>query len=288
MRKPAIQRLLELLALCSLRGQYRIARALAFSLRHTPNQISQLVRENLRLCFPAAERAEQERLYRAAIEHTCYAMTELAAIWCWPPEKVLARITTLDICDEFAQAQRGRIILAPHLGSWEMLVLWLGQACQAMILYKPRRKASLDRFMRKSRARTGGTLVPTEKKGLRKLLLELKNGGSLMILPDQKPPPDRASIDSSFFGVSAPTTTLVQNLCSKVDCDVFLATIYRASPLGDFCLRLSPLQHAALAAEKTRSARYLNDQIAGLVAEHVEQYQWGYRRFAQSAYDSIR
>lgn len=284
MGKPFIQYCLELLSLFSLSTQYRIARGLAFVLRHSSNQLSRQTRANVDLCFAQHDAAERDWLYAESIRHTCYAMTELAAIWCWPPDRVLGQITQSEICPEFEQSTRGRVILAPHFGSWEMLVLWLGQACEAMILYKRRKNKALDQFILQARARSGGTPVPTKKHGLRKLLLELKEGGSLMILPDQRPARSKAQIESTFYGLSAPTTTLVHNLCSKVECDVFIATVVRSSPLGEFALRIDPLDHAQLAGDEAASAQYMNDQIEERVHQHVEQYQWGYARFAASVY----
>ncbi len=257
-------------------------------LRNTSNQVSRQARENIRLCFADLDRAGQQALYHEAMRHTCYAMTELAAIWCWPVERVLARITSIDVCDEFEQSSQSRIILVPHLGSWETLAVWLGRHYNAIMLYKRRKNREVDSFIKQVRARSGGELVPTKKHGLRQLLIGLKAGRSLMILPDQRPGGKKAYIESSFFGFSAPTTTLVQNLCSKIDCDVFIASVCRSAPPGEFSLRIRPLEQARLAADDVDSAQYMNDQIEALVRQHPAQYQWGYRRFDSRAYAAAK
>ena len=228
MRKPLIQFYFELLSHFSLRLQYRLGDIIAFFLRNTTNQLSQLVQANIALCFADLGKDGQKYLYRESIRQTCYAMTELAAVWCWPVEKILARVTSVDICREFELSSRGRIILVPHLGSWETLVIWLGKKCNALIMYKRRKSKAVDQFVKTSRARSGGIPVPTKKHGLRKLLIGLREGNSLMILPDQRPAGNKARIDAEFFGVSAPTTTLVHNLCHKVECDVFLSSMQRS------------------------------------------------------------
>jgi len=283
-----LQRGLELLARFSLRNQYRLAELISLVLRNTSNQVSRQARENIRLCFTDLEPAAQRALYRDVMRHTCYAMTELAAVWCWPVDRVLERITSTDICDEFLHSSRSRIILAPHLGSWETLALWLGHNSNAIMLYKRRKNRELDNFIRQARARSGGSLVPTKKRGLRQLLIGLKEGKSLMILPDQKPGGKKAYIESRFFGFSAPTTTLVQNLCSKIDCDVFVANMRRSEPPGEFSLQILPLEHVRLAAEDVASAQYMNDQIESLVRQQLAQYQWGYRRFDSKVYAAAK
>ena len=212
---------------------------------------------------------------------------ELGTIWCRPVERVLELITSTDICAEFEASERARIIIAPHLGSWETLAVWLGKYYQPIMMYKRRKNKAMDQYIKQARARSGGTLVPTKKHGLRQLLRGMKQGGSLMILPDQKPGGNKARIGSSFFGISAPTTTLVQNLCTKVDCDVFIAAVCRSSPVGEFKLSIRPLDAALLAGEEVVSAQYMNDQIEAMVRENLAQYLWGYRRFSNRSYASL-
>ncbi|MEM7564984.1 MAG: lysophospholipid acyltransferase family protein [Pseudomonadota bacterium] len=287
MSKPAIQHCLELLSRLSLRSQYRLGDVFAFLLRCFPNQVSRQARENLKLCFPDLPADKRDYLYRESIRHTCYTMTELGAIWCWPHERVLEKITSSDICAEFEESG-SKIILTPHLGSWETFVIWVGHYQQAMTLYKRPHRKHLDGFIKTARTRAGGTLVPAKKRGLRKLLQGLKNGENVMILPDQKPGRNKARIESRFFGFDAPTTRLVHALCSKVDCSVFIATILRSNPVGEFHLEIKTLDHAELSADDIASARYMNDQIEQVCRKHLEQYQWGYRRFANKAYNAAK
>ena len=172
---------------------------MAFVARAIPNRFSRQMHENIGICFPGLDQSAQEQLYRRALRHTIYVFTELAAVWRWPAAKILPRITTLDICEEFQQTDRGKIVLAPHLGSWEMLGIWLGQHCDAIILYKRLKDKALDEYIRQLRGRTGGTPVPTKKHGLRKLLIGLRANGTLMILPDQKPGVGQSSYQVGIF-----------------------------------------------------------------------------------------
>ena len=287
MKKPLAQHFLELLSHASLRTLFRLADIAAFVVGRTPNQLSRTTRQNITLCFPGLDRAERRQLYRKSIRHTCYSVFELAAVWCWPMEKIQRQITQTDVCDSFDESTRGRIILLPHLGSWETLAVWLGQRINVMYLYKQRKNKALDAFVKQARARTGGIPVPTKKQGLRQLLVGLKKGGSVVILPDQRPRPNKVQIASTFFGLDAPTTTLVQNLCSKLDCDVFIAVVYRRATAGEYGLCIEPLEQARLAGDEVESADYMNEQIEQRVRRYPEQYQWGYRRFGNHVYESL-
>jgi lauroyl/myristoyl acyltransferase len=117
--KPAIQYCLGLLSHTSLRFQYRLANLAAFVLHRTPNQLSTQIRQNIRLCFKDLPKSEQQRIGRESMRHTCYSAVEPAALWFWPLDKVLGQITSFDICAEFEQHTGGKIILVPHLGSWD-------------------------------------------------------------------------------------------------------------------------------------------------------------------------
>ena len=287
MSKPLVQHCLELLSHASLRTLYRLGDFLALLVGNIPNRVSRTARQNIALCFPELDTRGQRRLYRQTIRHTCYSAVEVAAVWCWPIDKIQKHITQVEICDSFDQSTRGRIILLPHLGSWETLAVWLGQHSNVMYLYKQNKNKAIDAFVKQARARTGGIPVPTKKHGLRQLLVGLKRGGSVVILPDQRPRPNKVQIASTFFGLSAPTTTLVQNLCSKLDCDVFIALVYRSSPVGDFGLCVEPLENTRMADEGQASARYMNAQIEQRVRRFPEQYNWGYRRFSNQVYESV-
>ena len=259
---------------------------MAFLLGNTPNQVTRQTRQNLALCFADLDPQAQGQLYRQVIRHTCYSLVEVAAVWHWPHDRIEDRITQVDVCASFNECTSGRIILAPHLGSWETLAVWLGSHINSMFLYKRRKNKSVDAYVKQARSNSGGIPLPTKKPGLRQALIGLKKGGSLMILPDQKPSFNKARITSSFFGLDAPTTTLVHNLCSKLDCELFIAVAYRSSPAGEFSLQIEPLDRAQLGGDEQQSANYMNREIEQRVRSCPEQYQWGYRRFSNRVYES--
>lgn len=286
MSRAILHLFLGLLSQFSLRAQYRLADLLALGLRAVPNQVARQARANIALCFADRDADERRRLYRQVLRHTCYAMTELGALWCWPVERVRERIREVDVSPAYREGGKAKILLLPHLGSWETLGIWLGGHCEAIMLYKRRKRKhrAMDEFVIGRRARYGGELVPTTRQGLRRLMQGLRKGRTLVILPDQKPGGGKARIESTFFGHSAPTTTLVHNLCSRIECDVFLASVCRSEPPGEFELRIQDLEFAELAGDETRSAQYMNDRIEALVHTRPEQYQWGYRRFSNRVY----
>ena len=251
------------------------------------NQISLQTDKNIRLCFSGLNRKKQVNLTRASICHTCFSLIELASVWCWPVNKILAKIQREDVCEQFSRTIKGRLVVAPHLGSWELLNIWLAANRRLFSLYKPQRNAKVDNFILASRTHNGAQLVPTDASGLRKLIKGLKRGATVMILPDQKPRSNAAQIDSQFFGHAASTSPLIQNICKKIDCDVFIGAMYRNENSSTFSLCIESLDHYKLAAPEAESAQYLNDQIEIMVRKHLDQYQWSYERFTSAEYDTL-
>jgi KDO2-lipid IV(A) lauroyltransferase len=275
---------LKTLSNLSLASLYRIADFCSLLVTAIPNRTAKLIRQNIHLCFADQD---EKQLCRSTIKHTCYSALELAAVWCWPAEKILARITSENICDSFNQSEKGRIVIAPHLGSWELLNLWLAGQGDLVSLYKPQPNAGVDQFVLNARSRNGAQLIPIDASGLRQLSKGLKQGKTAMILPDQRPKKGKARVMANFFGHGAPTTPLIHNLCRRIDCDIFLACIFRNRAHASFELTLVELDHDKIAADQQSGLDYLNGEIETLIRQQPEQYQWGYSRFKPSTYRAL-
>jgi lauroyl/myristoyl acyltransferase len=131
-------------------------------------------------------------------------------------------------------------------------------------------------------------MVPTSTAGLRSLLAGLKKNATCMVLPDQRPAEKTGWIDSTFFRQPAKTSLLIKNLAQRVECDIFIATLNRSLDTGRYQLHMQRLGRDDLLQEDLASATYLNQRIEEMVSDQICQYQWGYRRFDESAYQAMR
>jgi len=278
---------LKVLSKFSLRNQYRIADFVSLLVSTIPNRTAKLIEQNIRICFPELDSRAQRQLCRETIKHSCYSAFELAAVWCWSVEKILASTVNANICTDFAESQKSRIIIVPHLGNWEILILWLAAQCDFMCLYKPQVKESVDQFILKARSRNGATMLPVDASGLKQLSRGLKLGKTAMILPDQRPKKDKTRSMSNFFGIPAPTTPMIHNLCKRMDCDVFIATAFRDVNTFRFNITVEALDLNKLTTELQSSLDYLNVAIEKIIRQEPAQYQWGYSRFKPSTYKSL-
>ena len=268
-----------MLSNCSILCLFKLAKYLAWIVANTKNQISGQTRINIQSCFPLLTDSQKKSFLKDSLHHTSCAFFELAAIWNHPINDVLNLITTHKINDSFFTPDKAKIIIAPHHGSWELLNLWLANEGPLYSLYKPARSKKVDQYVFKKRSRNKAILVPSNTSGLRKLLQGLKNNASCMILPDQRPAIGTAQINSSFFNNQVPTSLLIKRLASKVDCNIFIASITRNLKTGEYQLIVDSLKTTEFLSCDLKSATYLNKSIETFIVNTERQYQWAYRRF---------
>ena len=119
------------------------------------------------------------------------------------------------------------ILLTPHLGAWEIAALYVSKKYPLTALYRPPKLKSLNNIIYKARTRAGGTLLATDKKGVRALLQALRRGEVAGILPDQVP--NSGGFFAPFFGVPTYTMSLVARLAQKTNAKVFFTYAERTS-----------------------------------------------------------
>jgi KDO2-lipid IV(A) lauroyltransferase len=248
-------------------------------LARSDSAAGRVTRENLQLCFPQLPPAELEALARASLIETARAMLETGAVWLrdyrWVERRIVA-VEGLELAQAALADARGLIILAPHLGNWEVLGLYLSTLGPITSLYQPPENPALEQIVRHSREKVGATLVPTNRQGVMALLKTLKNGGFTAILPDQVPEPSGGAF-APFFGVPALTMTLVHNLVQRTHCQVLMAYARRVP--GGFVIVFCPAAAGIGGADEQCSLAQLNSSIEACVRAVPAQYQWEYKRF---------
>jgi KDO2-lipid IV(A) lauroyltransferase len=248
-------------------------------------RMQQTTATNLRLCFPALSAREREDLGRRSLQSTMQTIMEAGAAWLWPTHRTLAliqRVDNLALLQQAKAAGKGVIVLAPHLGNWEILGLYLntcglGQSYQ---LYQAPADARLGALIYRGRSRAGATMVATDNKGVAELLRALRAGNIAGILPDQVP--DAGGGDyAPFFGVPALTMTLLAKLQQKTGATVVMAFArrVRTEEGPGFELVFREPDATIYADDMPNALAGMNRSIEALISLAPEQYQWEYKRF---------
>lgn len=257
---------------------------LTYKLNLSPAKVT---RRNVSLCYPALEKNELEALCEKSVCQTTVLALEVFLVWkrnqAWFESRV-NKIHNGDLLTNAVAENKGVIILAPHIGNWEVLGKMLPQYGSTMSLYAPPKKQALEDVVKQSRQSSGATLVPTNNRGIAKLLKHLKGGGITGILPDQVPPRESGDY-ATFFGVNALTMTLVHGLYSRTKCRILVGAALRTN--DGFEIHFLEPDKNIYSDDLSISLFGLNKSVEAAVALAPEQYQWEYKRFKRQQDKSI-
>ncbi|MFZ3041260.1 MAG: lysophospholipid acyltransferase family protein [Thiobacillus sp.] len=272
-------RLLKLLARLPLPVLHGLGIGLGWLIYWAPSRHSARTRNNLLdsgLCTPGAD---CRRLLRQAIGESGKAIIELLAVWLRPYDKALKLVrgtSGWEQIDAARAAGKGVIVIAPHIGCFEIINLYYAARHPFTAMYKPPRQAFLDQLMLTGRRRGQATLVPTDLSGVRALLAALKRHEAIGILPDQVAT-GGDGVWASFFGRPAYTPTLVASLQRKTGAAGFFVAAERLSWGRGYHLHVMPLGET-LPADKAVAAARINQGVEEVVRRFPAQYMWNYNR----------
>jgi len=257
---------------------HRLGTGIGWLMLKIPNKQRRNALINIRLCFPHLDTDQALAFRRRSFLEYYKTYSEFAYLWFRPVPKVLSLVCEVSggelLCRDDG---RGVIALSPHLGAWELAGLYLSAQGPTTTLYKP--QPEVDRLIRKVRGRTGAELVPTDRRGIRRLIQTLRRGEYVGILPDQEPKLSPGSVFAPFFGVPALTMLLINRLVRKTGARViflFALRLPRAKGFHIHCLR-APV--GIDSEDEITAATALNQGIEDAVNTCPEQYLWAYKRF---------
>ena len=228
---------------------------------------------NIEICFPDITRERQQSLIKASLYETSMNVIDMARCWVRSREYLEGRISNVEgveHLDETVAAGQGTLVLLPHLGSWEIVSLYLSSRYRVTALYREPRATALADFIHRQRQRHGVRLMSIGTSGLRAVLQAL-------LFPDQVPPRHSGQF-APFFGELTLTMTLGSKLIRRSGARAVCAYCKRL-PGGRYELVFRPVDEAIYEADLTTSLAGLNRSVEACVRECPEQYQWEYRRF---------
>lgn len=275
-------RLLSLLGLRNAQGLGRLLGGLAWKLG---GRSADTTRRNLEACYPHLDRPAVQRLGRKSLQETGATALEIPLMWEWPVERCLGLIREIEGEELLENAQagnRGLLLLAPHLGNWELTGLFFASRYRMAALYSPPNQPGFEAYMKKVRSRSGSELVATDRRGITRLFSILKRGGVVGILPDQTPRREGGEF-APFFGIPTTTMTLASKLIQKTGAKPLITYAQRLPDARGFRIVIRETAPGMESAELIESLTALNRSVEACIAEAPEQYQWEYKRFRRTA-----
>lgn len=224
----------------------------------------------------------QPDLVSQAVREAGKGMLELPAIWLAPLPRVVRLVKEIQGWEHFEaamQAGKGVAVVAPHVGCWEIINLYIAARQPFTAMYKPARQELANRIMRKGRERGQAKLVPTDLSGVKALLGALKRGEAIGVLPDQV-----ATIGDGvwapFFGRWAYTPTMTVRLIQSTGATPLMVYAERLSWGRGYRLHFDPLTEP-LPKDRAQAAASLNREVERVARKLPAQYMWSYNRYKQ-------
>lgn len=235
---------------------------------------------NLRICLPELSSEEQQRLSKESMAHTGMTAMEIPLMWEWPVDKcfnLIKETRGLELVDQALASGKGLILLAPHLGNWELTGLFFSSRYKMAALYSPPHIKEFEDYMIRVRGRLGSELVRGDRKGLLRLMGILKEGGVAGILPDQSPR-GKTNAYAPFFGMEVRTMTLVNRLIQKTGANVLVTFAERLPDGKGFRLIVEEAVPGNGDSDPVVAATALNQSVEKVIRMAPAQYQWEYKR----------
>ncbi|HQT43233.1 MAG TPA: lysophospholipid acyltransferase family protein [Halothiobacillus sp.] len=276
-----LRSLLRVFAALPLRLSHTIGIGFGWLAWATHSAMRKTAEENIQRCLPELSPDEQRQLVRETLHETGKTITELGMIWQGSKsriESLATRIEGQEILEQALAAGRGAILLAPHSGAWELGGLYTATRTPMTTLYRPPREPAFEELMNRARERFGAQLVPANRHGVKALLLALRRGEVVAILPDQEPSVGEGEF-APFFGQPAYTVTLIHNLMQKTGAIAILGRTERLPRGQGYSLHYFAAPAGMYDPDPAIALAALNAGVEQMVRENPAQYQWVYRRF---------
>jgi KDO2-lipid IV(A) lauroyltransferase len=275
----------RLLSMFSLGGAQRLGRWLGGIAWKLGGRSADTTRKNLRACYPHLSSDEIEALGRNSLRETGATALEIPLMWEWPAERCLGLIKEIEgeeLLEDYKAGKQGLLLLAPHLGNWELAGLFFASRYKMAALYSPPNQPGFEAYMKAVRSRSGSELVATDRRGIMRLFGILREGGVVGILPDQTPRREGGEF-APFFGIPAITMTLASKLIQKTAAKPLVTYAQRLPNAQGFRIVIREVGPEMASKDMTQSLTALNQSVEKCIADVPAQYQWEYKRFRRTA-----
>ena len=271
-------RLMSLLPLSLAQGFGRLLGRMLWIHRTRAREVA---RVNLSMVYPDMPEQERDALLKSTLLHNGMAAAEMGMFWGRSAASSLSLIRQVhneELLQQALEDDRGLLLLAPHIGNWELLNQYLAQRTDMTIMFKPAKNPVFDEWMKQRRELIGARLVPTTAGGVRSLFKALQRGQAVGFLPDQEPE-RRSGVMVPFMEVPTLTPRMPFELLQRTKARALMVFAVRLPNSEGFDIHLLEADEQIYSTDPMESSEGLNKSVEQVVATAPEQYQWTYKRF---------
>lgn len=241
-------------------------------------RVHRVAERNLRRALPQLDDTAVKRTLRGMWDNLGRTAAEFSDVARIPVERI--EVVGREHIEALRDDGKPGILISGHIGNWELMqVTWARIGLRALGIYRAANNAATDRIFQDLRERSGNTFAPKGKRAARAILAELRRGGHVALLVDQK---QNDGMAAPFFGRDAMTGYVVAEMALRFGCPVLPMRVERlggarfrivadppfvATPTGDH------------AADVLRVTRQINEILEAWITARPDQWFWVHRRW---------
>lgn len=271
--------LMRVLTWLPMRVQFALGAGLGHLAMWALKSRREVVRINLRVCFPDMDPRQREALVTAHFHALGRGVFETGLAWFASDRRLHPHfeVEGREHLDAALATGQGLLLLTGHFSTLEIgariVCSYLGMRFHAM--YRPYSNAVMDYFMHRWRERRSG-LPALPREDLRRLVKSLREGRAIWYAPDQTLDP-RMSVFAPFFGMPAPSLVATARLARMGRARV-LPFFPQRTPSG-WKVRFYPMLENFPGEEDVEDATRVNRAIEEGILQSLPEYFWIHKRF---------
>lgn len=179
-------------------------------------------------------------------------------------------------------AGRGAVVVTPHYGNWELLLLHgAASGLPLRVITEARRNQAVEALITCLRSRSGARIIPQRGAAL-KLLKALRRGECVILITDHNPPEEGGGEWLEFFGVPAFSNNIAAALALRTGAPLFAC---HSLPLPDGRVRLiyGPEIPYTITGDDHADIRRISqqclDHFEKIIRENPDHWLWFYKRW---------
>jgi KDO2-lipid IV(A) lauroyltransferase len=201
-------------------------------------------------------------------------------LWIWRHPKSAIDKSVLENLDQvigLSSNGKGLIVLASHLGGFEIVPHIFAEHTRATVMYRPARKGWVNELMLKSRKHPAIEFVEANIGGVRQIKRALLKGEVVGLLADQVPSVGDG-VWAKFFNQYAYTTSFPIKLARQGSVAILFVAAERLG-LGKGWIIKSRLMTEAFSDCLVDACTEMNHYFEEMVLSKPHQYLWSYNRY---------
>lgn len=201
-------------------------------------------------------------------------------LWIWRHPKSSINKVAIENWNEVIELSKngkGLIVLAPHLGGFEIVPRIFAEHTRATVMYRPARKRWVNELMLRSRKHSEIEFVEANIGGVRQIKRALLKGEVVGLLADQVPSVGDG-VWAKFFNQYAYTTSFPVKLARQANVAILFVGAERLG-LGKGWLIKSRLMTEEFPDCLIDACTEMNQYFEEMILSKPHQYMWSYNRY---------